>query len=65
LRQEITNGILQIQWIPTTEMPADGLTKALPKQRFDIFVKQLVEMSAECTQDEYLPDQLLNVFIDH
>jgi hypothetical protein len=24
-----------------------------------------VEMSAECTQDEYLPDQLLNIFINH
>jgi hypothetical protein len=24
-----------------------------------------VEMSAECTQDEYLPNQLLNVFIDY
>jgi hypothetical protein len=41
LRQEIANGVLQIQWVPTTEMPADGLTKALPKQRFDIFIKQL------------------------
>jgi hypothetical protein len=26
---------------------------------------EFVETSAECTQDECLPDQLLNVFIDH
>jgi hypothetical protein len=30
-----------------------------------IFSIIAVEMSAECTQDECLPDQLLNVFIDH
>jgi hypothetical protein len=41
LRQEIANGVLQIQWVPTAEMPADGLTKALPRQRFEIFLKQL------------------------
>jgi hypothetical protein len=48
LRQEVANGILQIQWVPTTEIPVDGLTKALLKQRFDIFVKQLglVDISA-------------------
>jgi hypothetical protein len=41
LRQEITNGALQIQWIPTAEMPADGLTKALPRQKHETFIKQL------------------------
>ena len=52
LRQEVANGVLQIRWVPTTEMPADGLTKALPKQRFDIFVKQLglVDISARLTE---------------
>jgi hypothetical protein len=51
LRQEVANGILQIQWILITEMPADGLTKALLKQRFDIFIKQLglVDISARLT----------------
>jgi hypothetical protein len=53
LRQEIANGVLQIQWVPTTEMPADGLTKALPRQRFDIFVKQLglVDISTRLIDD--------------
>ena len=51
LRQEVANGNLQIQWVPTADMPADRLIKALPKQRFDIFVKQLglVDISARLT----------------
>jgi hypothetical protein len=32
---------LQIEWLPTAEMPADGLTKALPRQKHDEFVRQL------------------------
>jgi hypothetical protein len=53
LRQEVANGVLQIQWVPTAEMPADGLTKALPRQRFDIFVKQLglVDISHRLTSE--------------
>ena len=53
LRQEIANGALQIQWVPTTEMPADGLTKALPRQRFEIFIKQLglVDISTRLTDE--------------
>ena len=52
LRQEVANSVLQIQQVPTTEMPTDGLTKVLPKQRFDIFVKQLglVDISARLTE---------------
>jgi hypothetical protein len=41
LRQEVANGVLQIQWVPTAEMPADGLTKALPCQKHETLVKQL------------------------
>jgi hypothetical protein len=32
---------LQIEWLPTAEMPADGLTKALPWQKHNEFVRQL------------------------
>ena len=39
LRQEASQGNIQIEWIPTTEMPADGLTKALPRQRHEIFIE--------------------------
>jgi hypothetical protein len=27
--------------VRTTDMPADGLTKALPRQRHEVFVRQL------------------------
>ena len=29
LRQEVANGHISIQWLPTNRMPADGFTKAL------------------------------------
>ena len=41
LRQEVQEKRLQIEWLPTAEMPADGLTKALPRQKHDEFVRQL------------------------
>lgn len=28
-------------WVPTTEMPADGLTKALPHQKHVDFIDQI------------------------
>jgi hypothetical protein len=34
-------GSIAIQWLATADMPADGLTKALPKQKHAIFVKQI------------------------
>ena len=41
LRQEVQEGRLHVNWIPTDEMPADGLTKALPRQKHEAFVRQL------------------------
>ena len=41
LRQEVQEGRLLIEWIPTSEMPADGLTKALNRQKHQIFIQQL------------------------
>ncbi|KAJ6780944.1 hypothetical protein PWT90_01693 [Aphanocladium album] len=41
LRQEARKGSFDLQWIPTREMAADGLTKALPRQRMEEFVRQL------------------------
>ena len=41
LRQEIATGGLNIQWISTDSMPADGFTKALPRQKHEAFVRQL------------------------
>lgn len=41
LRQEVQEGRISVSWVPTTEMPADGLTKVLPKQKHEKFLKQL------------------------
>jgi len=41
LRQEVQRQALQVGWVPTSEIIADGLTKALPRQRFERFVDQL------------------------
>ena len=41
IRQEVEASRLNVVWVPTERMPADGLTKILPKPRFKEFVKQL------------------------
>jgi hypothetical protein len=41
VRQEVIEGRLQVEWKPTTDMPADGLTKILSRQKHAGFVRQL------------------------
>ena len=41
LGQEVQEGCLHVNWIPTDEMPADRVTKALPQQKHEAFVRQL------------------------
>ena len=41
VRQEVQEHSLQIEWVPTSEMPADGLTKELPQQKHEAFIRQL------------------------
>jgi hypothetical protein len=41
LRQEVQDKKINIQWVPTAKMPADGLTKILPYQKHEAWVKQL------------------------
>ena len=41
LRQEVQAGRIAVEWIRTAEMPADGLTKQLPRQKHEEFVRQL------------------------
>jgi hypothetical protein len=41
LRQETAKGTVKINWILTTDMPADGFTKALGPQKHMAFIKQL------------------------
>jgi Reverse transcriptase (RNA-dependent DNA polymerase) len=41
LRQAVQEGTIDVIWVPTKEMMADGLTKALPREQFDRSRKQL------------------------
>lgn len=41
LRQEVRDNQIKINWTPTAAMVADGLTKALPRQKHETFVHQL------------------------
>jgi hypothetical protein len=41
LRQAVERGEIHIQWTSTAKMPADGFTKALPKQKHIEFTRQL------------------------
>ena len=41
LRQEIEKGLISVEYTPTNKMIADGLTKALPIQKWDDFLDQL------------------------
>ena len=42
---------IDLKWVPTAEMPADGLTKALPTQKHATFIAQLnlVDISSRLT----------------
>jgi hypothetical protein len=37
LRQEHSKGVFQVTYLPTKDMPADGLTKSLPRYKFEFF----------------------------
>jgi hypothetical protein len=37
LRQENSKGVFQVTYLATNDMPADGLTKSLPRQKFEHF----------------------------
>jgi len=40
-RQEVQNKTFTVNYLQTDKMPADGLTKALPKLKFRLFLEQL------------------------
>ena len=53
LRQEHASGRIQVEWKQTTEMVADGMTKALPKIKFSTFIGQLgIEEIGEAIDDQ-------------
>jgi len=60
VRQEVSEGRLQVEWKPTASMPADGLTKILSRQKHIGFVRQLglndilSKLEARTTSDDEL-----------
>lgn len=41
VREKVTNGDLEIRYVPTSDQTADVMTKALPKERFSFFKTKL------------------------
>lgn len=41
IRQETSKGKMNVEWIPSAKEEADGFTKLLSKQKFEIFIKQI------------------------
>jgi hypothetical protein len=41
IRQEVQRGRIELKYLPTEEMPADGLTKPLSRAPFEAFIKGL------------------------
>ena len=41
LRERVQKEDIDIAWVPTRDMKADGFTKPLPRQRFKAFIQQL------------------------
>jgi hypothetical protein len=58
LRQEYAIRRVLFQWKATKEMITDGLTKALPKQRFQSFVNmiRMVDIKEQLTKEKQLED---------
>ena len=54
VRQEVQGGRLNIKWVDTNTMPADGMTKILGRQRHAEFLRQLhlIDISARLDQIE-------------
>ena len=63
LRQEYAMRRVLFQWKATKEMIADGLTKALPKQKFQNFINiiGMVDIKEQLTKEKQLEDLRENI----
>jgi hypothetical protein len=52
LRQEVQEGTIKVEYTPTAQMMADGLTKALPAGKWNGFLHQLGLESLETRHEE-------------
>lgn len=50
LRQEVQEGRINVEWIESNKMIADGFTKILPAQKHQIFVKQMNLVDVKITK---------------
>lgn len=53
MKQEVSEGRVNVDWVPTAAMPADGLTKVLPKQKQHVF-RELLGMRE--IRDRIIPE---------
>ncbi|KAG0160097.1 hypothetical protein PDIDSM_7624 [Penicillium digitatum] len=53
MKQEVCEGRVNVDWVPTAAMPADGLTKVLPKQKQQVF-RELLGMRE--IRDRIIPE---------
>jgi hypothetical protein len=51
IQQEVSNGNLQVKYVPSADMIADGLTKVLPTNKWDSFLDQLRLVQAKATKE--------------
>lgn len=58
LRQEVQAGRINVEWVPTNQMPADGFTKALSRQKHENFMKQTKFDRYHRTGDKVIKIQL-------
>jgi hypothetical protein len=49
--QEVSNGNLQVKYVPSADMIADGLTKVLSTNKWDSFLDQLGLVQAKATEE--------------
>ena len=54
-RELIEQGVINLHWLPTNELKADGLTKALPPTKFSRFIELIGFELAGHTKGEYCP----------
>ena len=47
MRDQVETGAVKFEWVPTGDMAADGLTKALTNDKFASFVRQIGLKEAE------------------
>ncbi len=52
LRQSVQRGLIDVGYLPTAHMMADGMTKLLPPQKHQHFVKQLGLVDVKSLMDQ-------------